>query len=118
MRHMSFSLTADAMRERRKTVTRRYGWLFLQEGDLLLPVERTMGLRRGEHQVPLGPPIRVVSVGLVRDYYIEHSELVKEGCEHMEPEEFIAMLNRLRPKVRGPQWVNRIEFEHTEEVRP
>lgn len=45
-RLMSVSLTEQAVRERRKTVTRRLGWRFLKPGDQLLLVRKAMGRRR------------------------------------------------------------------------
>lgn len=38
-RHMSFSMTTEAVRRREKTVTRRLGWSDLKPGTLLWPVE-------------------------------------------------------------------------------
>lgn len=88
-RLMSFSMTVDAMRERRKTVTRRLGWFELKPG------------------------IRVVSVRLEALYSIAEQgrdEVRREGFE-MEPSDFVAMFcaaNGCKP------WhvVSRIEFEH------
>ncbi|GAJ06145.1 unnamed protein product, partial [marine sediment metagenome] len=62
MRNMSFSLTKTHILNQTKTVTRRQGWTFLKPGDLLQPVEKCMGLKKGERVKKLGCPIRVVSV--------------------------------------------------------
>jgi hypothetical protein len=45
---MSCSLTADAVIERRKTVTRRLGWKFLKPGDTLTLCRKVMGRKKGE----------------------------------------------------------------------
>src|ERR1035437_2744663 len=62
MRNISFTLTTAAVRERRKTVTRRLGWTDkLKPGDILQAVEKAQGLKKGEHVKPICL-IRVVSV--------------------------------------------------------
>jgi hypothetical protein len=45
---MSVSHTADAVIARRKTVTRRLGWLFLRPGDHLTLCRKVMGRKPGE----------------------------------------------------------------------
>lgn len=62
MRNMSFALTTAQVRDRTKTVTRRLGWLFAKEGDLLRPVRKCMGFRPGEKLDVLSDPIRVIGV--------------------------------------------------------
>lgn len=54
-RRMSCSLTIDAVRERRKTVTRRQvdTWTTLKAGDCLTLIEKGMGLPKGAKQVVL-----------------------------------------------------------------
>ena len=47
-RLMSVSLTADAVIQRRKTVTRRLGWRFLRPGDRLTLCRKVMGRKPGE----------------------------------------------------------------------
>jgi hypothetical protein len=47
-RLMSVSLTEDAVRARRKTVTRRKGWTFLKPGDRLTLCRKVMGRKPGE----------------------------------------------------------------------
>jgi len=53
MRNMSFAMTTDAVIARTKTVTRRTGWKFLKRGDLIRPMRKTMGLKKGEKIEPL-----------------------------------------------------------------
>jgi hypothetical protein len=62
-RRMSCSLTIDAVRERRKTVTRRHvdTWRTLAAGDHLVLVEKAMGLPKGARQVVLAD-VEIVDV--------------------------------------------------------
>lgn len=62
MRNMSFAFTEEAIREQRKTVTRRLGWRFLKVGDLVQPVRKTMGLGKGGHIEKIGSPIQILRV--------------------------------------------------------
>lgn len=122
MRNMSFAMTETQVREQTKDVTRRLGWLFLKPGDLVQPVRKAMGLRKGEQIEKIGPPIRIVSTRrellssmLSPDYGWE--EMVREG---------FAMHPELDHPKAWVQWfakghgctltdlVSRIEFEYTE----
>ena len=47
-RLMSVAHTEQAVRERRKTVTRRLGWRFLKPGDRLTLCRKVMGRKPGE----------------------------------------------------------------------
>lgn len=47
-RLMSVAMTAEAVVERRKTVTRRKGWLMLKPGDRLTLCRKVQGRRPGE----------------------------------------------------------------------
>ena len=58
---MSVSMTADAVIERRKTVTRRKGWRFLRPGDRLTLCRKVQGRKPGEPLVRLAE-VEVVSV--------------------------------------------------------
>jgi hypothetical protein len=48
MRNISFSITRFQFCDRTKTVTRRLGWAKLKPGDVLMGVEKAMGLKKGE----------------------------------------------------------------------
>jgi len=48
VRNMSFAMTTKQVRNQTKTVTRRFGWWFLKAGDIVQPVEKAMGLKKGE----------------------------------------------------------------------
>jgi hypothetical protein len=84
MRNISFMLTTQQVVERKKTVTRRLGWLHLKPGTLLRGVEKGMGLKKGEKVRALAT-IRVVSVrseplsAMLVDPAYGLTECVKEG---------------------------------------
>src|SRR6185369_769903 len=56
---MSVSLTEAAVVARRKTVTRRLGWLFAKPGDRITLCRKVMGRKPGE------PIVRLAEVELV-----------------------------------------------------
>lgn len=107
---MSFALTTGQFRRREKWVTRRLGWWFLRPGDVVMGVEKGMGLRRGETVVRLGL-IRIVSVRAEPLAVITAADVVAEGFPDKDPEWFIDMFchhNRVTPETV----VNRIEFAY------
>jgi hypothetical protein len=111
---MSFALTQDQVRARTKTVTRRFGWYFLKPGDLVLPVEKAMGLKKGEKAKPLCGPIRIVSTRAEMLCDIDDADVVREGFPEMRPHEFVDMLSsHYRDPALSYATVNRIEFEYT-----
>jgi hypothetical protein len=57
MRNMSFALTTPQFRAHTKTVTRRNHWRSLKPHDHVMGVEKTMGLKKGERVIHLGPII-------------------------------------------------------------
>lgn len=61
MRNMSFSITTKQMYAGTKDVTRRLGWWNLKVGDVVMAVEKGMGLKKGE-KVKRIYPIEIVSV--------------------------------------------------------
>jgi hypothetical protein len=110
---MSFSATTEQVRNRTKTVTRRQGWLFLNRGDIVQPVVKAQGLKKGERVVKIGGPIRIKSnrrVGLDR---ITKRDCIKEGFPNHSPREFVRMYCRLNGCT---EWgnVSRIEFEYVD----
>jgi hypothetical protein len=116
MRNMSFALTKEQIRNQTKTVTRRKGWRFLKPGNLIQPVEKCMGFKRGERIKKIGGPIRIVSVRRESLWDINLDELAMEGFPH-EPETmtFIEMYCEANGGDHC-QDVNRIEFEYTEPI--
>ena len=113
-RLMSFSLTTDAVLERRKTVTRRLGWWFLKPGDELIAIRKAMGLKKGE-KVERLCRIHVLSTRREPLFYVTVEDVRREGFPDMSSDEFIA---RFCGAMRcGPETeVNRIEFEYTEKL--
>jgi hypothetical protein len=117
MRRMSFAETKDQIRNKIKTVTRRMGWKFLRRGDLLLPVNKCMGLKKGEHSIVLQCPIRVLHVDREPLWCIENhpGDLRKEGFPCLTEDQFVEMFCRINrsKKCSVISLVTRIEFEYT-----
>jgi hypothetical protein len=85
-RLMSVSLTEQAVRERRKTVTRRLGWRFAKPGDRVTLCRKVMGRKPGE------PLVRIAEVELVdvrREPLsaITDMDVEREGGEHLPLED-------------------------------
>ena len=110
-RNMSFAMTTDQVRNKTKTVTRRFGWLFLKPSDEVQPVEKAMGLRRGEQIKKIGGLVRVVSVRLEPLNAITQEDVIREGFPDWTPAQFIQMLVD-HYKVDVCESVNRIEFKY------
>lgn len=113
MRLMSFTHTADAMRWRLKTVTRRAGWRNLRPGDRVLAVVKHRGRKPGEPLDVLGV-IEITSNRREPLSAITAAEVEREGFGDLPPAEFVREFCR---KIGGnPQTViNRIEFKFLEE---
>lgn len=86
-RLMSVALTEQAVRERRKTVTRRLGWWedrrgrrLIQPGDRLTLVRKSMGRKPGEALVRLAE-VEVVDVRRERLWDITDEDVVREGVD-------------------------------------
>ena len=109
MRIMSFSATTDQIRNRTKTVTRRFGWWSLKKGTILMAVEKYRGVRLKD-RVELAT-LLVVSVRMVRLSNIKKHDLIKEGFPNMSPREFVTMFCKMN---RCEDWsmVTRIEFQY------
>jgi len=63
-RLMSVAFTEEAVRARRKTVTRRLGWRFAKPGDTVTLCRKVMGRKPGE---PLERIAEVESVSVRRE---------------------------------------------------
>ena len=109
-RNMSFSLTTDQMKNKTKTVTRRFAWWGLKPGDKVCAVEKAMGLKKGEKVKRIGL-LKIIDVRREPLSSITKEDCIKEGYPEMEPEDFIKKLcdhyNIDKDKI-----VNRIEFEY------
>ena len=123
MRNISFALTTEAVRERRKTVTRRLGWLFLKRGDLLQPVVKGQGIKKGEHVEKIGGPIMVESVRSERlnrmlDRRQRHTygidECIREGFPELTPEQFALMFIEHNRDCDLNTPLTRIEFSYVD----
>lgn len=113
MRRMSFALTTEQILSKSKTVTRRFGWDFLKPGDLVQPIRRGMGLKKGEKQELLGCPIEVVSVRKERVDAILLDDVEREGFPNWGPSDFVDFLCSHHGAKRS-DIVNRIEFKYLE----
>jgi hypothetical protein len=90
-RRMSVSLTLDAVRERRKTVTRRhvFTWETLRSGDRLTLIEKGMGLPKGAKQVVVAE-VEVVDVRVEALHAMSDEDTAAEGFPGMTAQAFIA----------------------------
>lgn len=124
MRNMSFALTTTQILEETKDVTRRLGWVFLKEGDLLRPVRKCMGLRPGEKLDVLRDPIRVVNVrrellrAMTDDLEYGFSEVRREGFEfhpdYSDPSAWVDMFCASHKGCTPDTVITRIEFAYRE----
>lgn len=113
-RNISFALTTKQIRDRSKTVTRRQGWATIRPGTVLQPVEKGMGLKKGEKVVKIGGLIEVVSVSREPLNAITIEDVIAEGFPEwtcLDFVEFYAKHNR----IRFDDLVNRIEFKYCEQ---
>lgn len=111
MRHMSFALTTAQVNVQTKIVTRRIGWQDARVGQVVQPVVKGQGLKKGEKVERIGPPIRFTAVTRELLYHITPDDVRREGFPTMTPAEFIAMFckhNRCTPDTE----VTRIEFTY------
>lgn len=122
MRNMSFALTTEAIIGRKKTVTRRLGWLGLKPGDQVCPVRQCMGLQRGGRVEVLAAPLTVINVrreplcAMIEDvaYGLEECRLEGFG-DHPElrwPSAFVAMFCATHRRCTAQTVVTRIEFSY------
>ncbi len=117
MRNMSFSMTPDQIRNKTKTVTRRFGWADLKPGDRLRPVFKCQGLRRDqkvERLLPDNECIEVVKAGEEPLAVMSQSDCVKEGFPEMTPLDFLQFLMAKYTELTPFSDMNRIEFIYVE----
>lgn len=116
-RLMSVSLTEEAVRERRKTVTRRKGWTFLKPGDRLTLCRKVMGRKRTDGTVE--PLVRLAEVEVVNVRreplnLIDAADVAAEGFPGWTPEQFIAFFcDHMRGK--PAELVTRIEWRYQDD---
>lgn len=111
MRHMSFFLTTEQVRNRTKTVTRRAGWWDVRRGEVIAACVKCQGLKKGE-KVELIATIRVCDTTPGHLDEITPEDVVREGFPQMSCDEFIAMFCRTHKGATPTTVVNRIEFEY------
>lgn len=95
---MSFAETKEQIQAETKTETRRDGWENLKVGDLLRPVEKAQGLKKGEKVVPLLPPGRAIQVTAVFREPLKAITALgvrKEGFPGEKPKAFVERYCRL-----------------------
>lgn len=112
MKNISFQLTKSHVAEQTKTVTRRLGWEKLKPGTLLQPVEKGMGLKKGEKVVKIGGPIRVLSVRREPLSAITNEDVAREGFPGMPKADFCSFFLDTHPGKDTNPIVTRIEFDY------
>lgn len=110
-RLMSVAFTEAAVRDRRKTVTRRKGWTFLVPGDRITLCRKVMGRKRGE------PLIRIVDVEVVsvcREPLerITEEDVAREGFPGMTRDEFMRRFFVDAQGIQPSDQVTRIEWTY------
>lgn len=110
MRHLSFSQTIDQVLARTKTVTRRMRWGQLREGQVLLGVNKSQGLKPSTPRIRLGL-VRVVSVRVEPLEAITPEEVAAEGFPEWGPLDFIEFYAKTF-RVPRSALVRRIEFAY------
>lgn len=111
-RLMSVALTEEAVRARRKTVTRRLGWRFLKPGDRLTLCRKVMGRKAGEPLVRIAD-VEVVSVEREPLYRITDEDVSREGFPDWDAETFVQFfIDHMR--VNATAMVTRIEWRYVE----
>lgn len=121
-RLMSVAYTEQAVVERRKTVTRRAGWVFLKPGERLTLCRKVMGRKKGE------PLVRLVDVEVVdvrreklaellrpanRPYAV--AEMVAEGFPGMNPITFVGVYFLGAQRMSPLDVVTRIEWRYLDD---
>lgn len=90
--NISFSMTTQQVRERRKFVTRRNGWRKLKVGQVLDACEKCQGLKKGEHVVKICKIIvREVTPEPVHAIYTYPNDCELEGFPELSPLDFVQM---------------------------
>ena len=123
-RLMSVAFTADAVIERRKTVTRRKGWWLdkngrqiLKPGDRLTLCRKVMGRKPGEPLERL-TEVEVVDVRreplslLLTTIGYADEEMAREGFPEMDPREFVRLFFVAAQRVGHNDDVTRIEWRY------
>ena len=103
-------MTTRQFKNRSKNVTRRFGWWFLQPGDVVQGVEKSMGLKKGERIKTLGL-IEIISTRAEPLNSITPDDVTREGFPGWTPRQFVDMLVR-HYNIDPESIVNRIEYRY------
>lgn len=114
-RLMSVAFTEQAVVERRKTVTRRKGWVFLKPGDRLTLCRKVMGRKKGEPLVRL-VDVEVVDVRREPLGDMPESDVTLEGFPEMSRVDFINRFFVNAQGIFGDDLVTRIEWRYLDEA--
>lgn len=113
--NMSFAETTAQMENRSKRVTRRLRWLHAKPGQVVRPIFKGQGLKKGERVRYLAcGPIRFTDVRRERLDAITQDDVDKEGFPGMTSFEFVTMFRQINPGCTGATEVTRIEFEYVD----
>jgi len=110
VRNISFALTTAQFLDGTKTVTRRLGWKDAKAGDVLMAVEKSQGLKKGEKVKKLGT-IRLMSVRREPLAAIDRADVAREGFPRWSPENFIYFFCKSHRGCFSDTIVTRLEFE-------
>lgn len=117
-RNISFMLTKPQFIDGTKDVTRRMGWLFLKDGEVLCAVEKSQGLGKGGKIVRLGPiSVQVRREPLNRlldDPVYGRIETDREGFPDMSPAQFVEFFCANHHLCVPHSIITRIEFKKLE----
>ena len=113
MRNMSFMITKKQMYDGTKDVTRRLGWRGLKAGDVVMAVEKGMGLKKGE-KIKKIYPIQIVSVRVEPLNTISIEDVMREGFPYLSIKGFVEMFINSHKGCKHDTIINRIEFKRIE----
>jgi hypothetical protein len=121
--NMSFMLTREQILNQTKACTRRLGWRKLKQGDILQPVYKCQGLKKGEKVEKLGCKIIVIQAKreplaeILHSYWDHDSrqyyQCIWEGFPKLNPQQFISMFckaNKCLPETE----ITKIFFNYLE----
>lgn len=110
-RLMSVAFTEEAVRDRRKTVTRRAGWRFAKPGDRITLCRKVMGRKAGEPLVRI-VDVEVISVRREPLGAVTADDVAREGFPGMTPAEFVDRFFVRAQRMAVGDDVTRIEWRY------
>lgn len=115
-RLMSVALTEQAVVERRKTVTRRLGWLHAEVGMPLTLCRKVMGRKKDEPLVRLAE-VQLVAVDQIPLYLDLQGDAEREGFPDWSWLQFVEFF-RDEMGVEAHQFVTRLEWRYLNDPCP